>query len=154
MITAVVPSEKNYEIKSYEANANGEIKPSFLLHRLEDIAHINADLLGFGYSNTYAKGLGWFVLKYHLKFDRMPRSWENIKIKSWPTPQKGIQCRRDFEVCDENGNKIGAAASLWVLIDLNTKKSLLAGNSNEGNEELSEEEKLIADLNAKFSKGE
>ena len=41
-----------------------------------------------------------------------------------------------------------------VLIDLNTKKSLLAGNSNEGNEELSEEEKLIADLNAKFSKGE
>ena len=122
MITAVVPSEKIYDIKSYEVNANGEIKPSFLLHHLEDIAHINAELLGFGYNNTYSKGLGWFVLKYHLKFDRMPRSWENIKIKSWPTPQKGIQCRRDFEICDEEGNKIGAAASLWVLIDLNTKR--------------------------------
>ena len=41
-----------------------------------------------------------------------------------------------------------------VLIDLETRQSLLAGNS-EGNEPtLSEDEQLIADLNAKFSKGE
>ena len=42
-----------------------------------------------------------------------------------------------------------------VLIDLNTRGSLLAGDSNEGEgEELSDDEKLIAELNAKFSKGE
>jgi len=41
-----------------------------------------------------------------------------------------------------------------VLIDLNTKKSLLAGDSGESGEELSDDEKLIAELNAKFSKGE
>ena len=42
-----------------------------------------------------------------------------------------------------------------VLIDLNTRESLLAGDSNEGEgEELSDDEKLIAELNAKFSKGE
>ena len=122
MQTAVVPSEKKYEIKSYEANANGEIKPSFLLHHLEDIAHINADLLGFGYSNTYERGFGWFVLKYHLKFDRMPKNWETITVKSWPTLQKGIQCRRDFAIYDEDGIQIGTAASLWVLIDLNSKR--------------------------------
>ena len=42
-----------------------------------------------------------------------------------------------------------------VLIDLNTRESLLAGDSGKGEgEELSDDEKLIAELNAKFSKGE
>lgn len=41
-----------------------------------------------------------------------------------------------------------------VLIDLETRQSLLAGNSEDNKPTLSEDEQLIADLNAKFSKGE
>lgn len=112
---------KEYEIRSYELNANIELKPFVLLHYFEDVAYENAERLGFGFSATYPNGYAWFLIKYHMTFDKLP-SWENVKIKTWASENKGIQCRREFEVYNKDNEKIGSVSSLWVLIDMNTKK--------------------------------
>lgn len=125
----MVTSEKNdisllkeYKIKSYEVTLNNEIKPFALLHYFEDIAYLNAESYGFGHSATIEKNLYWFVVKYHLKFDSLPKAWEKIKIKTWPRKNGGIQCLRDFEIYSEDCSKIGAASSAWVLVDIDTKR--------------------------------
>ncbi len=114
---------KEYEVKSYEVNCNNELKPAYLFHFLEDIAYESAENLGFGYSDVYTRGLAWFVVKYRLKLDKMPKAWEKIKIKTWPIANKGITCRRDFEIY-KNDEKIGCAASLWTVVDINSKRLL------------------------------
>ncbi len=117
-----IKTEKEYEIKSYEVNANNELKPFVLLHHFEDIAYQNAENYGFGYSSTYPNGYGWFLLKYHIKFSTLPRIWEKIKITTFPCKSNGVQCRRDFEIFDCEGVKIGSAGSKWALVDINEKR--------------------------------
>ena len=39
---------KEYEIKYYEQNVNGDLKESALLNFLQDIATLSAESLGFG----------------------------------------------------------------------------------------------------------
>ncbi|MGI6681433.1 MAG: acyl-[acyl-carrier-protein] thioesterase [Bdellovibrionota bacterium] len=115
---------KKYEVKSYEVDANNKMKPYALLHDLEDVASTNAKKLGVGYSKTQTLNVGWFLIKYHLKFEKFPDSLDTIYIKTWAIKSKGIYCRREFNVQDENYKNIGAASSLWVLVDLETKKIL------------------------------
>lgn len=113
---------KEYEIRSYEVNANNEIKPHALLHYFEDIAYQGAEEYGFGFSATYPKGYGWFLLKYNIEIEQFPSAWEKIKVRTWPCEYKGIQCRREFEVYNSKEERIGAISSLWVLIDINSKR--------------------------------
>lgn len=116
------PTIKEYDIRSYEVNANNEIKPHALLHYFEDIAYIAAEEYGFGYSVTYPQGYGWFLLKYNIEIEKFPSAWEKIKVRTWPCEYRGIQCRREFEVYNANDERIGAISSLWVLIDINSKR--------------------------------
>ena len=113
---------KKYDIASYEANLNNEIKPYIFFNHLEDAAYTNAEKLHFGYTDLYPKGYGWFVVKYHVKFKRLPSAFETIKIKTWAVENKGIQARRDFQAFDENDEIFANATSLWVLIDFNNKR--------------------------------
>lgn len=116
-----ISTTKEYEVKSYELNANVEIKPYVLLHYFENAAYDNAEELHIGFSDTYPRGYGWFLIKYHIKLDKFP-SWETVKVKTWASENKGIQCRREFEIYNADNVKIGCASSLWMLIDLNAKK--------------------------------
>ncbi len=115
---------KNYEIKSYEVTANDEIKPFVLLHYLEDMAAVHAESLNFGRSATSEKNIAWFVLKYHMKFQSLPKAWEQFKITTWPRKSQGIQCIRDFEIFSQSGEKIGIISSAWVLVSIENKRPL------------------------------
>lgn len=114
--------EKTYDIKSYEANVKGKVRPNVIFHHLEDVAYESAENLGFGYSQLYPKGFAWFVLKYHLKFDTLPKAWETISLTTWPSENKGILCRREFEIRNNNQEKIATATSLWALINFESKR--------------------------------
>ncbi len=113
---------KEYEIKFYEVDFKNQLKESVLLNFLQDIAAVHAEHLGFGYSHIETKNLGWFLLKYHMKFFEWPQNISKIKIKTWPRGIFKLSCIRDFEVYTIEGKKIAAVSSSWVLIDLETKK--------------------------------
>ena len=114
--------EKTYDIKSYEANVKGKIRPNVIFHHLEDVAYENAETYGFGYSQIYPRGLAWFVLKYHIKFNSLPKAWDTISVKTWPCENKGILCRREFEIYSDKNEKIANASSLWALINFESKR--------------------------------
>ncbi|MBE7706569.1 MAG: hypothetical protein E7Z91_04935 [Cyanobacteria bacterium SIG30] len=117
--------EKTYEVKSSDVNFNNELKPNAMFHILEDVAYINAESYGFGFSDVYSKGLAWFVIKYRLKFFEKINSWEEIKVLTWPVISSGITCRRDFKIQKENGKDAMVASSLWVMIDINKKRPII-----------------------------
>ena len=97
------------------------------------------------------------VKEMEAKIAELQKETATAKVDSLIAAGKILPAQKEsaVELCAKDAEHFEAYyKEAPVLIDLNTKKSLLAGNSNEGNEELSEEEKLIAELNAKFSKGE
>ena len=113
---------EDFVVKSFEVNACNVIKPHSFFHYMEDIAYKHAEKYGFGYSATYPNGYGWFLLKCHIKFDTVFHAWSKLTISTWPCESRGIQCRRDFLVTDEDNDVVATAATSWGLINFETKR--------------------------------
>ena len=64
--------QAKYDIKSFEADAKGNVKPSVVMHMFEDAAYQSAEEIGVGYSTVFPSSLAWVVAKYHIKFSKMP----------------------------------------------------------------------------------
>lgn len=113
---------KEYQLKYYEMDFNMVLKPSALLNFLQDIATINAEMHGFGYSFTHPKNYGWFLIKYHMGFDDYPQELDEIIIKTEPRGISKILASRDFEIwTSDNKKRLARVASQWMMIDLSNK---------------------------------
>lgn len=116
---------KEYQLKYYEMDFRMVLKTSALMNFLQDMATINAEMLGFGYSFTYPKNYGWFLIKYHMEFDDYPQELDEIIIKTEARGLSKILAFRDFEIWSkDNKKRLGRVASNWMMIDLNTKNIL------------------------------
>lgn len=120
----VKPLSKTYEVKYYEQNLKNELKESSLLNFLQDAATVSAEELGFGPSFVFSNNLAWFVLKYHIELTQPIRNTDSVLIKTQPRGAHRLYAYRDFEICNSIGEKIGAASSLWALIDMSEKRML------------------------------
>lgn len=117
--------QNTYQLKYYEMDFKMTLKPSALLNFLQDVATINAELLGFGYSFVHPKNYGWFLIKYHMEFDEYPSGIDEIIIKTEARGISKILANRDFEIwTSDNKKRLGRVASQWMMIDLNTKNIL------------------------------
>lgn len=114
---------KTYPIKYYEMDLNMVLKPSALLNILQDIATVNAEMLGFGYSFVHPRNYAWFLIKYHMEFDEYPALVDDLTIKTEPRGVSKIIASRDFEIWD-NQKRLGRVVSNWMMIDLNAKSIL------------------------------
>lgn len=113
--------EKEYPVKYYEMDFNEALKPSALMNFLQDIATINAEMLGFGYSFVHPRNYAWFLIKYHMEFDQYPCDVDEILIKTEARGISKIIANRDFEICTTDNKRLGRVASNWVMIDLGNK---------------------------------
>ncbi len=116
--------EREYEIKYYEMNALSALKESSLLLFLQDAATQSAESLGFGPTFVFEHGYAWFLLKYRIEFESYPLGLDGLKIQTRPRGGVKLFAYRDFEIFASSGEKIGAANSIWALVDLDSKKML------------------------------
>lgn len=111
---------KKYETKFHEADCKNRIKEAVLLNFLQDIAAEDAEVMGIGYSSIKGKNVGWFLMKYHIKIFRTLKNTGSLSIKTQSQGAVKLSFYRDYDIYDDNNEKIGEATSLWVLADLTT----------------------------------
>ncbi|MCR5261989.1 MAG: hypothetical protein K6C94_09155 [Candidatus Gastranaerophilales bacterium] len=117
--------KKCYEIKFHETDCLNRLKEPVLLNFLQDIAAVNAEENGFGYSKIQDKEIGWFLTKYHIKLFETLKNNGKIYIDTESKGSVRINCIRDFDIYNSEDKKIGEATSSWVLTDLETGKLVL-----------------------------
>ena len=81
--------------------------------------------MGYGLNDIETANCSWMVLYWKIKIYKRPKWNTKLKIKTWPKKFNKISSWRDFEVYDEEGNKIVIATSEWVLI--NAKELTIGG---------------------------
>lgn len=126
MIDESLVYSKEYEIKYYEQNLNGDLKESSLLNFLQDIATLSAESLGFGPSFVFSHNYAWVVLKYHIELYKEIKNLPSIVIKTEPRGVSKLYAFRDFELYSNQGELLGKAVSTWALIDMETRRVLPA----------------------------
>jgi len=117
-----------YQLKSKvrysEANAKSELTYYALLNYLQDSSTLHSEELGESGAQLLEQGMAWILSFWQVCIDEMPKSSEDICVKTWPYSTKGLFGLRNFCVENTEGEKIVKANSIWVLIDPNTGRPL------------------------------
>ena len=113
---------QEFRIASYQTDLTARIKPSAILEIMQEMAGAHAELLGVGRTRLLPMNLAWVLTRVEVRMERYPLSGESISVETFPMPNRRVFFPRYFIFRDAAGNQIGCAGSLWVVLDVTTRK--------------------------------
>jgi medium-chain acyl-[acyl-carrier-protein] hydrolase len=114
--------QKQFQIRSYEVDARGKIKLATILNYLQDIASEHAARLGASVIDLFPRNLTWVLSRYHIEIFDYPSWGQTIQINTWPSAKINLFALREFEILNENNEKLAIATSSWMLLDFKRKQ--------------------------------
>lgn len=115
--------EEMIRFESYDLQANGVVRPSAIMRRMQQIARDDLNSYGISYDGMRNMNMAFVVSKMALVFERPVRGEIPLKLCSAANPTHGVTFPRSFVLEDEEGVCM-RAMSLWALVDFE-KRSLL-----------------------------
>ena len=109
-------------LKTRDCDLTGAWRPGALLEAMQETATTHAELLGVGRHALLNQGLAWVVTRLELEMDRYPLLQQRVTVETWPMPMRRWFFPRYFVCRDEAGQEIGRAATLWVLLNLDSRQ--------------------------------
>jgi Acyl-ACP thioesterase len=92
----------------------------YLLHA----AGQNADENGFGINYLHTQGFAWVLSRLAFEMYRYPAEKESFQIETWIENYTRVSTTRNFKVLDASGEIIGAASSIWCMLDMNARRAV------------------------------
>ena len=109
-------------LRSCHCDMFGHWKPSSILETMQETAGEHSASFGLDRRTMDGMGVAWVLSRTKVEMKRLPRTGETIRIETYPTAARHLFFPRSHVFLDENGEEIGAANSLWVLMDLTTRR--------------------------------
>ncbi len=113
---------QEFRIASYQTDVSARIKPSAILEIMQEMAGAHAELLDVGRTRLLPMNLAWVLTRVEVRMTRYPLSGEVITVETFPMPNRRVFFPRYFIFRDEKGETIGCAGSMWVVLDITTRK--------------------------------
>ncbi|MDR2684071.1 MAG: acyl-[acyl-carrier-protein] thioesterase [Prevotellaceae bacterium] len=92
-----------------------------------------ASLNNFGLETLLNENLAWVVSRLAIEMKYYPVQYEQFSIETWVEDYGKLFTTRNFKVFDKKSNVIGAASSVWAVINLNTRRPYSLQNKMEWN---------------------
>ena len=116
--------ERNFTVRSSDADARGLCRPSALLCFLQDMATEHAAILDIERDYLVKEyHAAWLLVRSWFRLDRPLRQDETVTIRTWHRGAGGLIIYRDFDLTVD-GVPVGEAVTAWVVADLTTRKML------------------------------
>jgi acyl-ACP thioesterase len=113
-----------FQVRSYETDARGRLQVPIFCQLLQEAATAHAAILGVAVESLIEGGVAWVLSKLYLEMDRWPAADEEIVIATWPEAASRLFTERRFDVLDGPRNHIGAASTLWLVLDLERRRPI------------------------------
>lgn len=114
-------------ILTRDCDLAGAWRPGAILQAMQEIGGVHSALLGVGRNELIRRNMAWVLSRIEVEMDRYPRIGDKITLETFPTPVRRWFFPRYYVVRDSLNEEIGRAASLWVLLDLTTRKMVQPG---------------------------
>lgn len=86
-----------------------------LFAMLQEAACLDADHNGFGADVMDKIPACWLLLRMKVSMEKIPKWKDVIYIKTWSCGFDKVLFNRDFDVFDQDMNRIGKATSVWLV---------------------------------------
>lgn len=105
------------------------MKPSMMLYLAQEMGGRHSELMSLDYDTLASRRLFWAVTRHRVQITRTPMLGETIRVETWPLPATRAAFPRSVVAYDSDGNECFRAMTLWVLMDLDTRKMIVPGKS-------------------------
>jgi medium-chain acyl-[acyl-carrier-protein] hydrolase len=112
--------EEVFRVRSYESDPSGHASTLSLCNYLQEAASNSAFQLGF--SKEQLDGKTWVLSRLVVEVNRYPAWREDVTVRTWPSGAEGLFGTREFVMEDAAGQRLGAATSDWLLIDVERRR--------------------------------
>lgn len=106
-----------------EVNAEAELSLPLLTAKIIDVATAHANSLGIGNPDMQGLGAGWVLSRLTIEMDRYPHVNETYSLATWIESWNRHFSVRCFRVEDSDGNPLGYARSIWMVMDTRTHEN-------------------------------
>ena len=120
--------DETFTLRPRDCDLNGKWRPSAILETMQDVAGEHSKLLGCGRDELIRRNIVWVLSRSELQMDRYPHVDEKITVHTFPTPTRICFFPRYYVFTDERGETVGKAGTLWLLLDLATRRMLPPGD--------------------------
>ncbi len=114
--------EEEFKVRYYEIGPDHNIPLWTLQSYFQQAAAIDAKNLSYGTEKLFAEGIAWVLISIKFKILKNINTIKKVKIKTWHCYSDKIYSRRDFVIYDEKGDEFIHGTSLWLILDLATRK--------------------------------
>jgi len=121
--------ESVFTLLSRDCDLTGKWRPSAILESLQEVSAAHCNLLGCGRDDLLKlNGSVWVLTRMELHMTRYPAVGETVTVSTFPMPVRRWFFPRYYVITDTSGEMIGKAGSLWVIMDVQTRKMLPPGD--------------------------
>ena len=121
--------QQDFEITDAYVDRYGRLKPSTILYFAQEVAGAHFSELAMDYEALAQRRMFWAVTRHKVQITRMPMRGETLRLETWPLPTTRAAFPRSVVAYDAQGNEVFRCITLWVLMDLNTRKMIVPGKS-------------------------
>lgn len=115
---------RDYVSKPSESDARQQLPLTLLVAQLIDLATDHANELGIGYHFLEPRGLGWVLSRLSVEMKRWPKTGEHFTMSTWIESWNAHFSERCFSFVAKDGEVLGYARTVWVIIDLESHRSV------------------------------
>lgn len=121
----VKPIFESFKVRSNEVYVDGKTTMPAICNYLQEIAGDSAQQLGFSIEQLLSKNVTWVLTRLKVEMDLYPIWREKIEVETWPSGYDKMVATRDFRIWNSKKEVIGKASSVWMLIDLTSRRPVM-----------------------------
>ncbi|MDE6651064.1 MAG: acyl-[acyl-carrier-protein] thioesterase [Paramuribaculum sp.] len=111
-----------FNLTAAGCNAQMQLPLQSLVRDIIDAATLHANSLGFGYARLIEDGNAWVLSRLSMQISRFPTVGESYSLTTWIEGFNRHFSERNFEIIDAAGTTIGYARTIWVAINIATRR--------------------------------
>ena len=107
-------------VRYSEADSSGAMSVKSVFDYLQDCCIFQSEKAGQGVNTLKEEHRAWLVAVWHLKFIRLPRLFEDIKVMTWPYKFREYFGYRCHSIETTDGEKLISGNSIWMFVNTDT----------------------------------
>ena len=119
-----VATDRDYNIHYYEVDIHKRVLITSIIDYLGDMAMYQSEIFGVGIEYLKENKMAWVLYKWDITMETYPSLNETIKVRTFAYSFRKFFAYRKHEIFDAQGNKIGYANSVWILINLDRRRPI------------------------------
>ena len=114
--------QETFLLRTSQCDYRGTWRPSAIFEAMQEASGMHSHLLGCGRDALIQQGFVWVLSRMEVQMGKYPGVGDTVTVETYPMNNRRWFFPRFFIFRNEQGDELGCASSLWVLLDLETRK--------------------------------